>query len=105
MLDAAFIRDNLDAVKQNCAYRNVRADIDGVIRLDDERKRLISEAQSLQQRRNEVSAAIPKEKDPAARQALIAEGKSLRERIDTLEKQRKQVEDDQDALLLTIPNM
>jgi seryl-tRNA synthetase len=105
MLDAAFIRDNLDAVKANCRNRNVQADVDSVIRLDDERKRLIGEAQKLQQRANEVSKATGREKDPAARQQLINEGKTLREQVGTLEKQREQVERDLEAVLLTIPNM
>ena len=40
MLDAAFIREHLDAVKANCRNRNVKADVDRVVQLDDERKRL-----------------------------------------------------------------
>jgi seryl-tRNA synthetase len=105
MLDAAFIRDNLEAVKTNCRNRAVRADPDSVVALDDERKRLVSQTQQLQQRQNEVSKLIPKEKDPASKQQLIAEGKSLRTQVDALEKQRKEVEDQLQAVLLTIPNM
>jgi seryl-tRNA synthetase len=105
MLDAAFIRDNLAAVKTNCANRNVRVNLDGVIRLDDERKRLISEGQALKERKNELSKQIPREKDPAARQQLIDESKRLSEQIGVLEKQQKQVEDELEALLMTIPNM
>ena len=105
MLDAAFIRDNLDAVKQNCANRNVTADVESVIRLDDDRKRLIGEAQTLQQSANEVAKATGKEKDPTVKGQLIARGKSLREQVAALEKQRKQAENDLEAVLLTIPNM
>jgi seryl-tRNA synthetase len=105
MLDAAFIRDNLEAVKANCVNRNVKADVDRVVALDDERRRLVSEAQVLQQRANEVSKLIPKEKDQDRRQALVAEGRALREQVDALEKQRKQVEEDLHAALLTIPNV
>jgi seryl-tRNA synthetase len=105
MLDAAFIRENLDAVKTNCRNRNVRADVDRVVQLDDERKRLIQQTQVIQQRQNEVSKLIPKEKDPARKQELIAEGKKLREEVGVLEKQLKQAEEQRDAALLTIPNM
>jgi seryl-tRNA synthetase len=105
MLDAAFIRDNLDLVRANCRNRNVRADVDAVVRLDDERRRLISEAQTLQQRANEVSKAIPKEKDPARKQELIAEGRRLREQVAALEGQRTQAEEALNAALMTIPNM
>ena len=69
MLDANFIREHLDAVKANCANRNVKADVDRVVQLDDERRRFAGETQSVQQRQNEVSKLIPKEKDagPQAR--------------------------------------
>jgi seryl-tRNA synthetase len=105
MLDANFVRANLDAVRANCANRNVQADLDRVVERDDERKRLVNEAQLLQQRANEVKNLVPKEKDAAAKQALIAEGKGLREKVEALEKQLKQVEADRDAILLTLPNM
>ena len=34
MLDPAFIRENLDAVRANCANRTVKVDLDGFVRLD-----------------------------------------------------------------------
>lgn len=105
MLDAAFIRTNLDAVRANCINRAVKADPDAVVRLDDERKRLIGETQTLQQRANELSKRIPQEKDAGQKQQLIAEGKLLREQVAGLEKQLKQVEVELHAALLTIPNM
>src|SRR5947207_11734131 len=105
MLDAAFIREHLNAVKANCDNRNVKADVDRVVQLDDERKRLIQQTQTLQQRQNEVSKLIPKEKDAAKKQELIAEGKGLREQVSGLEAQKKKVEEDLHSALLTIPNM
>ena len=59
MLDVAFIRDNLAKVKENCENRGVKADVDRVVALDDERKRLASETQKIQQRQNEVAKSIP----------------------------------------------
>jgi seryl-tRNA synthetase len=105
MLDAAFIREHLDAVKTNCRNRNVKADVDRVVQVDDERKRLIQQTQMIQQRQNEVSKLIPKEKDPARKQELIAEGKRLREEVAGLEKQLKEVQEQLHSALLTIPNM
>ncbi len=105
MLEAAFIREHLDAVKTNCLNRNVKADVDRVVQLDDDRKRIAQQTQGIQQRQNEVSKFIPKEKDATAKQKLIAEGKTLREQVGTLEKQLKQVEQDVHVALLTIPNM
>lgn len=106
MLDAAFIRDHLEAVKANCAHRlAAHAEVDRVVELDDRRKKLIGETQTLQQRANEVSQLIPKEKDAAKKQELIAEGKGLRERRSAMEGEVKKAEAELHAALLTIPNM
>jgi seryl-tRNA synthetase len=105
MLDAQFIREHLEAVKTNCRNRNVKADVDRVVQLDDERKRLVQETQSLQQRQNELSKLIPKEKDKDKKQALIQEGRDLREKVAALETRAKEVEADLRAALLAIPNM
>src|SRR5262245_26391286 len=105
MLDAAFIRDHLDAVKANCGNRNVTADVDRVVQLDEERKRLAQETQTFQQRQNEVSKLIPKEKDAAKKQVLIQEGRDLRAKVGGLEPRAKQIETDLRTVLMTIPNM
>jgi seryl-tRNA synthetase len=106
MLDIQVIRANLDAVKANCRNRNVpSADPDLAVHLDDERKRLVQEAQTLQQRANDLSKGIPKEKEPAKKQELIAEGKRLREEVAAVEKQVKETEAKLHAALLLIPNL
>ncbi len=105
MLDAQFIREHLDAVKTNCKNRNVTADVDRVVALDDERKRLVQETQVIQQRQNEVQRLTKNEKDKAKRDEFIGEGKALKEKVGGLEKQVKQAEADLRAALMTIPNM
>src|SRR5947209_15277358 len=105
MLDVSYVRENLQAVKRNCAQRNVAADVDQVVELDDERKRLVQEAQLLQERQNKISKEIPKEKDQAKKQALIQEGRRLREEAAGLEARLKKVQTELHRALLTIPNM
>jgi len=105
MLDIQTIRENIEAVKANCRNRNVKADIDRVVQLDDERRRLISETQVLQQKQNELSKSIPKEKDKDKKQALIEEGRKLREQVGLFETQMRQVEADLQSAASSIPNM
>jgi seryl-tRNA synthetase len=105
MLDAQFIREHLEEVKTNCRNRNVQADVDGVVRLDNERKRILQETQVLQQRANEISKLIPREKVAEKKKSLIEEGRALREQVTGLETRIKQVETELRALLLAIPNM
>src|SRR5438552_16963522 len=81
MLEAPFIRDNLDAVKANCKDRNVTADVDRVVALDEERKRLISAMQAKQQEANASAKTVGQEKDRAKKQELIARGRQLRREV------------------------
>ena len=51
MLDAAFVRDNLAAVKANCANRNVPMPRSiGLSTADEHRKTILQQLQALQQR-------------------------------------------------------
>jgi seryl-tRNA synthetase len=105
MLDTQFIRDHLDAVKQNCANRNVTADVDGVVRLDDHRRELLQQTQLLQQRQNELTKLIPPEKDKDKKQALKEEGRELREKVSQLEVRTAAIQEELHTLLVQIPNM
>jgi seryl-tRNA synthetase len=105
MLDVQYVRDHVDEVKTNCKNRNVTCDVDRVVQLDDQRKQLLQTTQLKQQRANEVSKQIPKEKDQAKKQELIQEGRKLREEVTALEGQVKQVESDLRTVLYTIPNL
>jgi seryl-tRNA synthetase len=105
MLDVHYIRENVEAVKANCRNRNVSADIDRVVQLDDERKRAVQETQVVQQRQNEISKLIPKQKEPAKNQSLIQEGRELREQVTKLENRLKELESELHTVILTVPNM
>jgi seryl-tRNA synthetase len=105
MLEASFIRDHLDAVRTNCKNRNVTADLDRIVQLDDDRRKLTHETQLIQQRQNEVSKLIPKEKEATAKQSLIQEGRSLREKATGLESRLKQLDVDLHQALMKVPNM
>ena len=58
MLDYKFIKDNLEAVKQNIKNRNMTADADIVVQLYDRRTELVTKLQGLQQKSNEKAASM-----------------------------------------------
>ena len=105
MLDVAFVRENLDAVRANTKNRNVVADVERIVQIDDRRREIISQKQVLEQKRNESSKLVGGEKDPAKKQAMIAQGKEWREQIAKFDADLDQVEADLKAVLMTIPNM
>lgn len=105
MLDPKFIRDNLPAVKANLKNRNMNANPDAVVELSDERSITIQALDEKRQRRNEVASLMKSRLEPDARNALIEEGKSLKEEIAILEEKSRTVEEKLNAELMAIPNM
>jgi len=105
MLDYKFIKDNLEAVKQNITNRNMVADADLVVKLYDERASLTTNLQLLQQKRNENAAAMKGKMDDAMRQELIAAGKKLKDDIAAAEKELADIEPRLEDAARKIPNM
>ena len=106
MLDAAFIRENVDAVKANCVNRNL--DTVAVLRavsIDDERKRLVQLRSETAAKQNDISKKFPQAKTSEEKQALKDQSTKLKEEVGTIDANLKLVEDDLKANLLLIPNM
>lgn len=104
MLDLQFICDNADDVKKNCEARGVTVDVDAVIRLREERNKLVGEGDELRRQQKETSSKIPKA-SAEERPALIEAGKQLREQISQIESRQKDVESQLKAEQTQIPNM
>ena len=92
MLDYKFIKDNLEAVKENIKNRNMTADPDLVVTLFDKRTALVTEKQNLQQKRNENAAAMKGKLDAETRTKLIAEGKAIKEEISKVDSELEEYE-------------
>ncbi|HXD87263.1 MAG TPA: serine--tRNA ligase, partial [Urbifossiella sp.] len=78
MLDAAFIRENLEAVKANCANRNVPTfPVDRAIAFDNERKRLVQLRSETAAQQNKLSEGF-KSATPEQRAALKEQSAKLK---------------------------
>jgi seryl-tRNA synthetase len=105
MLDVTYIRDNLEKVKENCQNRlATHAQVDRVVELDDQRKKLRAELQAIEERSNQNNKLVSREKDKAKKDELIADGRRLREQKAAMEPDVRRVEAELHAALLTIPN-
>ena len=60
MLDRKFILENVEAVKLNCKNRNVVADVDRFVELENSRREKQREVEALNQEANVVSKSIGK---------------------------------------------
>lgn len=105
MLDLQFLCEHLDEVAANCRNRGVSVDLNRLVELRDQRSRLIVETDQTRHAQKETSAKIPKAPDAAAKQALVEEGRKLRERVSQLEVELQSVENDVRDLQMKIPNL
>ncbi|MBR2463521.1 MAG: serine--tRNA ligase [Spirochaetaceae bacterium] len=105
MLDYRFIKDNIQAVKDNIANRNMSADADLVVELFDKRTALVTQVQALQQKRNDNAKAMKAKLEPEVRNRLIDEGKAIKDEIAACEKTLNELEEQLEAEGRRIPNM
>lgn len=105
MLDIRYLRENFEAAQQALSNRSGSVDLSGFTALDQQRRDLLSESESLKAEKNRVSALIGKTKDKSQVQTEIAQMKEVSARIKELDDQLRNVEDELNALLMGIPNI
>lgn len=109
MLDIKFVRENPDLVDKSCESRqNAHWDREKFFELDEERRNVIAEVESLQAERNAVSKQIgllmregKKEEAEAAKEQVAAN----KDRIAELDQRRGEVEEELTTLVAAIPNI
>ena len=109
MLDIKYIRQEPDAAKERLIARGEDVSrIDGLLALDEQRRALVTEAETLQAARNAVSKEIGAlmsqgKKDEA--EAKKTETRDLGDKVDGLNAQRAEADDAFNNLILTLPNL
>lgn len=106
MLDIKFIRENLDAVRKGIEAKGLTVNLGEIISLDEKRRALIQESEALKAKRNQVSEEVGKKKrEGADATALIAEMDVVKNRIQALDHQLREVEQALNVALLNVPNL
>jgi len=110
MLDIKLIRERPDFVRQRLATRGAgdEARIDELLKLDERRRRLLSEVETLKAQRNRASkeiGALMGQKKTAEAEAKKKETRELGDRISELDKEASAAEAERDQLMLRLPNL
>jgi seryl-tRNA synthetase len=105
VLDLRYVRENPEAVAENCRNRGVVADIDLVVKLADRRSGLIQELNELKHQQNQLAKSVGGERDLERRKYLIAESRRMKEAIPERETELQMVERRLREEMLKIPNM
>lgn len=105
MLDMKFIREHLDEVERRLASRNGELSVAGFKALDERRRSLLTESETLKALKNSTSEEIAKVKDKSTVKGKIAEMKEVSAKIKVLDDELKIVEEEFTNLLMTVPNL
>ena len=103
MLDINFIRNNKELVEHSIKekmYKNVN--LDEILALDDQRKALLQQVEALRKERNDNTAKM---KNGTPSDELIAKGKEIKEKLNTLEADLSNFEKELNTKLKTVPNV
>ncbi len=102
MLDIQFIRDNPKTVEEKTKQKGYDVNVGDLLKLDESRRTLLTDAEKIRAERNELSAAT-KGGRPSPEQ--IERGKQLKEQLAKLEVELEPVESKYYKLLKAVPNM
>jgi len=107
MLDMKFLRNNFEDVKAKLEHRGEDlSELDKFGELDEKRRKLITEGESLKAKRNEASkqiSVLKREKKDA--EPAIKEMREVGEQISNLDKELKEIEENLNHMMLSIPNI
>lgn len=106
MLDLKFIRANTELVRQAIANKNEKADLDAILALDDKRRKLQFDFDTLKATQNQVSQQIAlKKKNKEDAGELIEQMGSVSEQLKAMSTGLAEVEKELEAVLLWLPNV
>ena len=103
MLSIDLIRSDPELVRKATRDRGGDPPVDRILELDERRRSIVTEADELRARRNEVSRELGRMKERP--QKMIDEMRDVGDRIKSLEGATREAQQELEALLLTIPNI
>ncbi|GJM20346.1 MAG: serine--tRNA ligase [Planctomycetota bacterium] len=104
MLDIKLLRERLDEVRDGARKKNIAVDLDQLVRVDDERRRLIRKVEDAVAEQRKRSKALGKMSQEEREAELAALGE-LKTAIKADEQELEATKAEFDALMLQVPNI
>jgi len=101
MLDIKFIRENKDLVKDAVKKKFMDVDIDRLLQLDEKRRGLIAESETIKAEQNKLSKELARGKD----EKLLEKSKEMKEKFKDMDEELKGIEHEYRDLMLRVPNI
>lgn len=97
MLDINLIRENQNQVKESIRRRGLNVDIDHLLKIDNKRRELIKQVESLRAEKNKIS----KQQTADSRQL----GREVKKKLNELEPLLKKTQEEWEDILMQVPNL
>ncbi len=101
MLDIKFIRENAEALRKTIQEKRIDLDLDGLLKLDEERVELMKEIEDLNAKKNELNDQMKAE--GSDKEKIITEGKGIKKKISLIEPKLKEIKDKFEDLMVLVP--
>ena len=92
MIDVRDIKTRYEEIAKNIKDRYMNVDLEKIAADMDKRSALLSETEALRARRNETASKMKGKLDPETRQALIEEGKAIKEELAAKEAELSEID-------------
>jgi seryl-tRNA synthetase len=101
MIDLKLLIENPEKIKKAILKKRYKGDLDAVIKMDEERRKLMKEVEDLKAHQNKIAKEIPAAAD---KKPLLEKSKQYKERIRELEPKLEKIKLELEAETLLIPN-
>ena len=104
MLDIKYIRENVDVVKNAAKNKLIDVDIDRLLEIDENLRKMTQEADALKEERNKLSSSIPTLSDEE-KQKTIEYVKNLKGKIVDLDERIEPLKEEFTSLMYQVPGI
>ena len=104
VIDMQDLRNRPDVYKKTVTNKGLSVDVDALLALDEKRKTLLPDVESMRAEKNEVSKKVPT-LEGAEKDTAIAEMQKLKETLDAKEEELKTVEQQWSRTQLELPSI
>lgn len=105
MLDIKFIRENPDLIKQAARKKRLEFDVDGFLKIDADRRKILAEVEELRGKQNRASDRVATIENETDKEGAIKDLRELKDALGKKEYEFKKLDAEWRKLMLDVPNI
>ena len=105
MLDIKFIRENKDLIAAGASKKHINFNVDELLEVDDARRAVLNDVEAIRAKQNETASAVARATDPAEREKMITESRTVKESLQKKEEELGELMKKWQGLMVQVPNI